>query len=142
MIGKWLLSLKTVLWNNCILCPVWTVPRRRRPGRSSANRRHGQLVTRYSNHGNCNSISSSASVMDAVSSVICESKSSEPSVRSSLTRRRHYQRLSEHSSRIHTNLVSIMSIFLRYHSKYLVNVGNLYTRKTGYYLAMNRIDTQ
>ena len=121
------------------ICPFWTLPRRHRPRRSSADRKHEQLVTRYSNHGNCNRTSSSASVMDAASSVICAPKPSEPSVRSSLTRRRHYLRLSEHSSRIHTNLVSIMSIFPRYHSKYLVNVGNLYTRKIGYYLAMNRI---
>ena len=137
--NAFLLILKTELWNNWDIRPVWAIPHRRRPRRSSANRKHEQLVTRYSNHSNCNHTSSSASVMDAASSVICASKPSEPSVRSSLTRRRHYLRLSEHSSRIHTNLVSIMSIFLRYHSKYLVNVGNLYTRKAGYYSAMNSI---
>ena len=137
--NAFLLILKTELWNNWDIRPVWAIPHRRRPRRSSANRKHEQLVTRYSNHSNCNHTSSSASVMDAASSVICASKPSEPSVRSSLTRRRHYLRLSEHSSRIHTNLVSIMSIFLRYHSKYLVNVGNLCTRKAGYYSAMNSI---
>ena len=101
--------------------PVRTHPLRRRLGRTSTNRRHGQPVTRYSNHGNCNS-TSSASVMDAASSVICASKPSEPSVTNSRARCRHRPRLSVNTRRIHiryADLVSITSIFLTYLSKYL-----------------------